>query len=542
MSFISAIKDRARFFIRESITDNPVIVRDVRTRMRGKQAFLMMASYVLFLIIVMTIAYYTAWSSAMNRSMMTGQSLVNLDLGGTLFKTLVWTQTILLALIVPSLTSGAISQELEKRTIEMLALTRLTPGKIVIGKHLAGIMYPLVLMICSLPLSGICVMLGGISPAEILVAYLALAAWGFLLAAIGLYWSSMFKRTASAALFSYAISGFYFLFTSYMVLIYSFAGSGRGIQSAFSMLNPGMASTFGILEKVSICGLSIYAIVPAILIHLLIGTILILAASTHLKHYRSDRALPIRILLMALTALMVWLYAGQSSILAAVSGPNPNPVFYMMSLVLYALCLLMALIGTGTPDLSQEKSPILYGFSLRKAFSGDLAGSIMFAVIYSLLLYAVMMITLRWNFSVASYTKGIDVFKTIVPVSIANMAVVIGITALGVFFSSVIKKRVIAGICTVLVTLLLLAGYNIVLLIYNIWLSELASPLWQIAAFWPIMPLMALSKDTWSNLPHLWWSRGDAWIVCSVTYAVMTVLLLKLAARSARKKPAPEED
>ncbi|MHB1458397.1 MAG: hypothetical protein ACYC0V_15935, partial [Armatimonadota bacterium] len=106
MSFISAIKDRAKFFIRESITDNPVIVRDVRTRMRGKQAFLMMASYVLFLIIVMTIAYYTAWSSAMGRSMQTGQSLVNLDLGGTLFKTLVWTQTILLALIVPSLTSG----------------------------------------------------------------------------------------------------------------------------------------------------------------------------------------------------------------------------------------------------------------------------------------------------------------------------------------------------------------------------------------------------------------------------------------------------
>lgn len=542
MSFISAIKDRAKFFIRESITDNPVIVRDVRTRMRGKQAFLMMASYVLFLIIVMTIAYYTTWSSAMRNSMYTGQSLVNLDLGGTLFKTLVWTQTILLTLIVPSLTSGAISHELEKRTIEMLALTRLTPGKIVIGKHLAGIMYPLVLMICSMPLSGICVMLGGISPAEILVAYLALAAWGFLLAAVGLYWSSMFKRTASAALFSYALSGIYFIFTSFIVIMFAFGGGGGSVQSSYWMLSPGMASSVGILEKTTICGLSMYAVFPAILMHLLIGTILILAGTTHVKHYKVDRGLPIRILLMVLTALMIWMYAGSASVSSSVSTPNNHTIFYMMSFVLYILSMFMAIIATGTPNLAKEKTPVLYGFSLRKAFFGDLSGSMTFTVIYSSFAYAVMILFFWWNYSTASYRKGLAIFEMMLPASLAGITVIMGASALAVFFSSVIKKRAIAGICTILVTLLMLAGYNIVLLIYNTWSAGSSSPIWQIAAFWPITPLLALSKDMWSNLPHLWWSRGHAWIVCSVTYVVITIALLKLAAKAAKKNPAVEED
>jgi ABC-type transport system involved in multi-copper enzyme maturation permease subunit len=501
-----------------------------------------MASYVLFLIIVMTIAYYSAWSAAMNQSMQTGQSLVNLDLGGTLFKTLVWTQTILLALIVPSLTSGAISQELEKRTIEMLALTRLTPGKIVIGKHLAGIMYPLVLMICSLPLSGICVMLGGISPAEILVAYLALAAWGFLLAAVGLYWSSMFKRTASAALFSYGMSGIYFLFTFYVVLMLSFGPGGGSVQSAFWMLNPGMASTMGILEKTTVCGLKIYAIFPAILIHLIFGTILILASSTHVKYYKADRALPIRILLMIVTGLMIWLYAGKASVSYAATSPSDNYLFYLMGMILYMMCLFAAIIATGTPDLSQKKIPVLYGFSLRKAFSGDLSGSMMFMVIYTIFVYVVMILTIKWNSAAGGYIKGTVSLIAILSVSIANIAVIMGISALAVFFSSVIKKRAIAGICTALITLLILAGYNIVLLIYNAWLSGSSSPIWQIAAFWPITPLLALRKDMWNNMPHLWWSRGSAWIVCSVVYMIIIVLLLKLAAKAAKKNPAVEED
>ncbi len=229
MSIAATWSARLKDVWANGVVDNPVVTRELRTRMRGRKGFMVMGGYVLFLGIVLLISYYTMWIiSARNLGGM--QTLVNVKLGQKLFMSLNWTQTILLALIIPSLTSGALTLELEKKTIEMLVLTRLTSGVVVLGKHLTGMLYALILLMCSLPLSGICLMFGGISPAEMVVTYLLLIAWTFLLSAIGVFWSSLFNRTAAAVLMTYGtVAGF--MLTS--------AGSGAALMQSIWYLHGG---------------------------------------------------------------------------------------------------------------------------------------------------------------------------------------------------------------------------------------------------------------------------------------------------------------
>ncbi|MHB1001813.1 MAG: ABC transporter permease [Armatimonadota bacterium] len=540
MSVIAALRERAKYIINESIIDNPVVGRDLRTRMRGKQAFTLMGSYVLFLILVMTIAYYTAWSSASSQPY-GGNSLVNLELGGTLFKTLAWTQTVLLALIIPSLTSGSLTLEIEKRTIGLLALTRLTPGKIVIGKHLAGILYPFVLMICSLPLSGICVMLGGISPAEIGITYLLLAAWAFLFAAVGLFWSSMFKKTSTASLLAYGTCGFYFLFTSYFVMMLTFGGY-RGGSSPFISLNPGMAVTFGVLEVSTVCGIKVMTAMAAIVLHMLIGTLLITVASTHVKYFKVERALPIRLLLMTITAVWIWLYAGKANIWASGSGTKLDGLFYPMLMILIYLGFFAAIMATGFPRVNGEQIGLFYGISPRKSFRSDLAGSPMFMLIWSVFSYIVLGLTLTWGTLISGtneFTKNIGLY---IAASVSSIAVIWGISSLGVMFSSVIKKRTSAAAVMALLMLLVLVGYNLILMVYSAMSSTSGNPVWQLAAFWPITPLQTLSNNRWNGMPDLWWAKNSSWIVCTVLYSMIALAAMRIASKSAAKNTAVEEE
>lgn len=211
MSIGSTIQTKLKETVASSVYDNPVVVKEFRTRMRGWKAFIVMGIYVLLLSVCVFIHYINiADTSAFAQG--NHMPLGNMRVGARLFSTIVWTQTILLMFILPALTSGALTHELERKTIEMLALTRLSAGKIVLGKHLSGFLYALMLLACSLPLASMCLMFGGLSPAEVAVTYALLATFSFMFTAIGVYWSSIFKNTASAGVCSYGISlGYVFL-------------------------------------------------------------------------------------------------------------------------------------------------------------------------------------------------------------------------------------------------------------------------------------------------------------------------------------------
>ena len=75
-------------------------------------------------------------------------------------------QAVLIALITPALTAGAITLEREQRAYEMLVMTQLRPMEVVAGKLAAALAFVALLLTSSLPLLSLSFFFGGVSPGE----------------------------------------------------------------------------------------------------------------------------------------------------------------------------------------------------------------------------------------------------------------------------------------------------------------------------------------------------------------------------------------
>src|SRR5436309_3535471 len=104
--------------LRELTWDNPVLVKEFRTRMRGARAYWVLLIYVLLLTLVVAFMYlnWYAQSSAGGISHQAASAT-----GRALFQVLFSLQAGLVALITPALTAGAVTIEREQQTYQMLA-------------------------------------------------------------------------------------------------------------------------------------------------------------------------------------------------------------------------------------------------------------------------------------------------------------------------------------------------------------------------------------------------------------------------------------
>ena len=534
MSVVVGAYDRVKNLVTESVVDNPVVTREFRTRMRGSKAFMVMGGYVLFIAGIQFIAYVNLWSERASGAN-SGLMLVDRNVGMELFLYLSWTQAILLSLIIPSLTFSSLTQEIERKTMEMLALTRLTPGKIVVGKQLAGFLYALVLLICSVPLAGMCLMFGGISPAEIGLWYLVLAAWCFLLTCLGVFWSSLFTKTAAAALFAYGTTVVYFLATLPfgVITVAPFFGPSSNAH-VLGALNPGWAA-YTVALSGEVCGVKVPLWIAAVGLHVLLGALLLLIASAHVKHHRAERTLSIRILLMIVTAVPVWLLVGN---LNAMGGP-PSSAQSMLDLIGVVSGLILGFVGlfvcsvaTGEVRRKPGQSVLAYALSVRKVFKGDLGGAITFMLVWTASTYAAFAGTFVWLMKSQATAIPVEVWRSLWQVGVSLLAIVMGIAALGVLASCCVKQRRNAAALVLLFLILIFSGYLVVLAYYVDGISNANKPLWQLAAFWPMTPILA-STGGWRHMPRLWWSSGDSWIVSSLAYVGIAALCLALATRAA---------
>ncbi len=175
--------------------ENPVLQRELISNLRMTRGFLLLFAYVAGLGMLV----YAAWPADQTLDLARpaeAQKLVNLFFFG---------QYILVSLMTPSFAAGAITGERERESYEMLLASPLRPGAIVLGK-LAASLTPLAeLMICSLPIVMLCLPLGGVSPYEVLAAYLAMIFSVGLFGMISLWCSSFFQRTSASLVASYML-------------------------------------------------------------------------------------------------------------------------------------------------------------------------------------------------------------------------------------------------------------------------------------------------------------------------------------------------
>lgn len=172
-------------------------VKELRGRMRGRRAFVILTIYLLLL-------GGFAWmvELIMERTYSFGfggnGSYATAAIGQGIFAALLMLETLQVAFLAPSATAGAISMEREKQTLELLVVTPITSVAIVLGKLLSALVYVWLLIAASIPLTAVVFLYGGVAPEDVLRGYLVLVVTALGLGAFGLFCSSLVKRTQAA--------------------------------------------------------------------------------------------------------------------------------------------------------------------------------------------------------------------------------------------------------------------------------------------------------------------------------------------------------
>jgi ABC-2 type transport system permease protein len=179
---------------------NPILLRELRTRMRGGRPYFILSIF-LTLLALAGIGVY----QLMLQQTRIGVAVLSPQVGQALFKGLTFVELLLIVVLAPALTSGAISGEREQLTYDMLLATPLQPGQVLWGKLIAALSYLLLLIFAAVPVFSVIFVFGGVDPLSLIKAVILLLFTTITFGAIGLCASSMFRRTVWATAASYGV-------------------------------------------------------------------------------------------------------------------------------------------------------------------------------------------------------------------------------------------------------------------------------------------------------------------------------------------------
>lgn len=173
-----------------------VSVKELRGRMRGKRAFVVLTVYLLL------VAGF-AWmiESLAERSFAGGFNssfAASSEIGRQLFLAIIFLLTLVTLILAPASTAGAISLEREKQTLDLLVTTPISSLAIVLGKLLSALSWILLLLLASIPVVALVFTFGGVAPDDVVRAYAVLLATALAYGAIGLFVSALVRRTQAA--------------------------------------------------------------------------------------------------------------------------------------------------------------------------------------------------------------------------------------------------------------------------------------------------------------------------------------------------------
>jgi ABC-type transport system involved in multi-copper enzyme maturation permease subunit len=181
-----------------SIKANPIMVKELRSRMRGARAFIILTG-VLVLLAGVSYLFYRIVLAATRYS----NSPVGPQIGYTLLVALMLVEMLIVCFVTPAVTAGAISGEKEKLTYEMLLTTPLRPSSILWGKLLSALAYVFLLLLASIPMASLVFVYGGVTLADMVKALVVLVATAITLGVVGITLSALLRRTVPATTVCY---------------------------------------------------------------------------------------------------------------------------------------------------------------------------------------------------------------------------------------------------------------------------------------------------------------------------------------------------
>lgn len=139
-------------------------------------------------------------------------------------------QAFFIVAVLPALAAGTLAQERERGTLESFLLTPLTPAEIVWGKAAGVLCYGGLLLAATLPLTSLSFLLGGVSPADVITAYILLLALSAFVVGFGLYCSARWTNAVRATV------ACYFWLPIALFALVAFSGVGSIIAGATIIL------------------------------------------------------------------------------------------------------------------------------------------------------------------------------------------------------------------------------------------------------------------------------------------------------------------
>ncbi|MBI2302113.1 MAG: ABC transporter permease [Armatimonadetes bacterium] len=252
--------------------ENPIVLRELRSRMRGGRAVWLQLLYVG----VLSFVVVAAWLAARHGD---AAALLSGRLGRQLFDCLSVAQGTLLALTAPAFAAGAFTLEREQQTLETLLVSPLSTGRMVRGKLTAATLFLVLLLTISVPMLALTFLFGGVSPDEVLGTYAVQLANGLFLGAVGLAWSLTCNGTAAATMATYLTVVAYLIPASILA-----EGAGEGFLLA--AMSP-VTACFAAGQKVALLGHEVALWAPGTLAVLFLAAWVVDVAICRARRFRN---------------------------------------------------------------------------------------------------------------------------------------------------------------------------------------------------------------------------------------------------------------
>ncbi|MEW9701638.1 ABC transporter permease [Paenibacillus sp. SI8] len=213
---------------------NPVMEKEFRLRMRTVRSPI---SILVYLLAIGLLALGFAYISMGNRP---GGALSTTK-SSELFYFLSGAQLVLIAFMTPGLTAGVVSGEREKQTLNMLLTTQQSSSAIILSKLFSSLSFMLLTVVASMPLYSIVFLFGGVSPWQLLSVFLFYVFVMLLFGAVGIFFSTILKKTVISVIATYGFVLFIFGFTALAGLFFGqFSGKGMNEETLgyFLSFNP----------------------------------------------------------------------------------------------------------------------------------------------------------------------------------------------------------------------------------------------------------------------------------------------------------------
>lgn len=191
---------------------NPVLLKELKVKMRGWRAVFLIGGYNLVLTLI---TIFMIKITMNNYSMRVEPSAIFATYGF-----MVVVQYVLIGLIAPALSAGAISGERERQTLDILMSTTLSSLSIIIGKLLASLSQIILLILSSIPVFSVIFLYGIIGVKELGQVFLFYIISAITLGSIGIFFSTFIKKSTAANVLTYAVILFLVFGTLMIAILY----------------------------------------------------------------------------------------------------------------------------------------------------------------------------------------------------------------------------------------------------------------------------------------------------------------------------------